>query len=150
MNGTITRTTTKNSSKSVYRRTSQAAQWLLGRVQSSLLAALLIYKLLTVWLFVPLMQWIWAVALRYSPTRYITTDNLSSLLRSPFLAAAILLIGICTAWWALYEFSLILCGLDYAHHGQRCRLLPLLTRAGKALSMLCCPKTGVCYSMRRC
>ena len=98
MNGTITRTTTKNSSKSVDRRTSQAAQWLLGRVQSSLLAALLIYKLLTVWLFVPLMQWIWAVALRYSPTRYITTDNLSSLLRSPFLAAAILLIGICTAW----------------------------------------------------
>ena len=140
MNGTITRTTTKNSSKSVYRRTSQAAQWLLGRVQSSLLAALLIYKLLTVWLFVPLIQWIWAVALRYSPTRYITTDNLSSLLRSPFLAAAILLIGICTAWWALYEFSLILCGLDYAHHGQRCRLLPLLTRAGKSIAHAMLPK----------
>ena len=131
---------TQTGGKTAYRSASRAARWLLGRVQSSLLTAMLIYKLLTVWVFVPLMQQIWAIALRLSPTQYITTDNLSSLLRSPSLAAAILLIGICTAWWALYEFSLILCGLDYARHGQRCRLLPLLTRAGKNIAHAMLPK----------
>ena len=118
----------------------QAARWLLGRVQSSLLVALLIYKLLTVFAFVPLMQQVWATALRFSPTQYITTDNLTGLLRSPTLLAAILIIVICTAWWALYEFSLILCGLDYARHDQRCSLLPLLRRAAMSIKHAFLPK----------
>lgn len=126
--------------KSPYACMKQAARWLLGRVQSSLLVALLIYKLLTVFAFVPLMQQVWATALRFSPTQYITTDNLTGLLRSPTLLAAILIIVICTAWWALYEFSLILCGLDYARHDQRCSLLPLLRRAAMSIKHAFLPK----------
>lgn len=111
----------------------QIARWLQGRVQSSLLVALLIYKLLTISAFVPLMQQIWAAALRLSPTQYITTDNLIGLLRAPSLLVAIFLIAACTAWWALYEFSLIMCGLDNARHGQRCRLFALLRRAAASI-----------------
>ena len=126
--------------KSPYAGLSQAARWLQGRVQSALLAALLLYKLLTVLIFVPLMQQLWAAALRLSPTHYITTDNLTGLLRSPLLLGAILVIVICTAWWALYEFALIICGLDYARHGQRCALFSLLRRAAFSIRHAFLPK----------
>ena len=126
--------------KNAYAVLSQRARWLQGRVQSSLLTALLIYKLLTLFAFVPLMQSLWAMALRFSPTQYITTDNLAGLLRAPTLLAAIFVIVTCTAWWALFEFALILCGLDYARHSQRCRLLPLLRRAALSIRHAFLPK----------
>ena len=132
--------TANQKTKSPYACLAQTARRLLGCVQSSLLAALLIYKLLTVLAFVPLMQQVWAAALRLSPTQYITTDNLVGLLRSPSLLAAILIIVICTAWWALYEFSLILCGLDDARHGRCCRLFALLRRAAVSIRHAFLPK----------
>lgn len=75
--------------KSFYKKNKQAAKWLLGRVQSSLLVALLLYKLLAALVFLPAIRQVWVLALRFSPTQYITTDNMLSLLRSPLLVAAI-------------------------------------------------------------
>lgn len=125
---------------SPYQRALKTSRWLLGRVQSTLLVTLLLYKLLTIWFFIPLMQQIWALALHFSPTKYITTDNLSSLFASPFILLALPVIGVLTAWWALYEFSLILCGLDYARCNERCRFFPLLSRAAVSIRHALHPK----------
>lgn len=140
MNSVESPSTAQPGAKSAYACLAQRARWLQGRVQSSLLTALLIYKLLTLFAFVPLMQYLWATALRFSPTQYITTDNLAGLLHAPTLLVAILVIVTCTAWWALFEFALILCGLDYARHSQRCRLLPLLRRAALSIRHAFLPK----------
>ena len=123
-----------------YPRLKQTAKWLLRRVQRSLLAALILYKLITILVFVPVLQKVWALALRIFPAQYITTDNLTNLLCAPQMILAILFIGIATAWWALYEFSVVLCALDRVRTGQRCKLLGLLREAAVRIRHAWLPK----------
>ncbi len=111
----------------------RTARWLLHRVQSALLLALILYKILTIMVFIPLMQRIWTLGLWLSPTKYFTTDNLLRIFLSPSVLVAAVLIASATAWWALYEFSLIICGLDAAQHGEACRLRALLLRAARSI-----------------
>lgn len=134
------------SSGTPYAVIKRTARWLLYRVQSALLFALILYKVLTVLIFIPLMQRIWSLGLWLSPTKYFTTDNLSRLFLSPSVLIAALLIASATAWWTLYEFSLIICGLDAAQHGEPCRLRVLLLRAAKSIRHALLPRNwGVLF-----
>lgn len=120
---------------------------LLSRVQTSLLCALLIYKVITVCICLPLMQWLWSLALQLSPSEYIVTDNLKHMLSSPAILISIIIMAIATAWWTLYEFSLILCGLDNARNGKPCKLLPLLGQAAVSIRHALLPKNWLVLIM---
>lgn len=107
------------------------AKKMVSRGRLPLIGVILVYKLLTVCLFMPLLRLIWAAGLRLSPVHYITNNNIGELFTSPFILAAALIMGILAAGWTLYEFSLILHGLDMGLRGQKFRLHRLF---GKSLS----------------
>ena len=99
---------------------------LLHRAEVALLSAILLYKLATNLLFVPLMQQLWSLTLRFAPMHYLSNNNASDIFASPAIIGCIALIAILTAFWALYEFSVLLHGLNLAHKGQKIRLPALL------------------------
>ena len=73
-----------------YTKTKQLQKELSHRAQMPLLGTLIVYKLAALLLIAPAVRLIWAAALRLSPVPYITNRNLFSILKVPFVPAAIL------------------------------------------------------------
>ncbi len=102
---------------------------MIGRGLWPLLGTLIAYKLLSVFIFLPAIDAFWALILRLSPVHYITSDTLFSVLKVPYVPAAILIIGVLAAFWAMFEFSLIIIGLDHAFKAERISLKSLCISA---------------------
>ena len=100
-------------------------QW----AQGSLLVFVLVYNLLFQLVLVPLGKAVWAAALNASPAHYIISDNLGLILRSPLIWAALLVIAVGYAFWAMLEIAGILICVDCAQRGHRIGLLALLRRS---------------------
>lgn len=104
----------------------RSARALLHRAETALIAAVILYRLATSVLFVPLMQQLWSLTLRFAPMHYLSNNNASDIFASPAIIGCIALIAILTAFWTLYEFSVLLHGLELARRGEKIRFLPLL------------------------
>ena len=109
-----------------YHSLQSTARALLRRAGAALLAAMVLYKIATNYLFIPLMQRLWSLTLRFAPMHYLNNNNASDIFTSPAIILCIVLIAILTAFWALYEFSVLLHGLDLARRGKPARLPALL------------------------
>ena len=94
-----------------------SARAIIRRAEIPLLAVIVLYKAATNLLFVPLMQQLWSLTLRFAPMHYLSNNNASDIFSSPAIILCITLIAILTAFWALYEFSVLLHGLDLARKG---------------------------------
>lgn len=103
-----------------------SARAVIRRAEIPLLAVIVLYKAATNLLFVPLMQQLWSLTLRFAPMHYLSNNNASDIFSSPAIILCITLIAILTAFWALYEFSVLLHGLDLARKGETIRLPALL------------------------
>lgn len=112
----------KQKRKSAYR----AAAQLWKRTGSAALAALFLYKAITVLLMAPLLQGIWAASVALSSNKFITTDRVGKLFLSPSLLIGILLIALFTAFWNIYEFSILFHALQKGMNGEKCRLRRLI------------------------
>ncbi len=108
------------------KETYRTAAKLWRRTESAALAAVLLYKMATVLLLAPLSHGIWALALLLSPSKFITTDQMTKLFLSPSLLAGGLLIALLNAFWNLYEFSLLFHALQKGLRGEKCRIRSLL------------------------
>ena len=104
----------------------QSAKALLHRSETALVASVILYRLATSVLFVPLMQQLWSLTLRFAPMHYLSNNNASDIFTSPAIVGCIALIAILTAFWTLYEFSVLLHGLELARRGEKIRFGPLL------------------------
>lgn len=104
----------------------QSAKALLHRAETPLVASVILYRLATSVLFVPLMQQLWSLTLRFAPMHYLSNNNASDIFTSPAIIGCIALIAILTAFWTLYEFSVLLHGLELARRGGKIRFGPLL------------------------
>ena len=104
----------------------QTAHSIMHRAGPAVLAAAVLYRAASGFLFVPLMQQIWSLTLRFAPMHYLNNSNASDIFTSPAIVGCIAAIAVLTAFWALYGFSILLHGLDRARRGETLRLLPLL------------------------
>ena len=118
--------TSIQSASRVYRSFRSSARVLICRAETPLLAAVILYKCAARIFFVPLMQQLWSLTLRFAPIHYLSNSNASDIFSSPAIIACIALIAVLTAFWALYEFSILLHGLDTARRGGKIRFIPLL------------------------
>ena len=109
-----------------YRSLQHAAQVLLRRAEAAFLAAVVLCKLAANLLLMPLVQQIWALTVRFAPMHYLNNHNASDIFSSPAIIGFIVLIAILIAFWTLYEFSVLLHGLDLARRGETIRLAALL------------------------
>lgn len=109
-----------------YRSLQHAAQVLLRRAEAAFLAAVVLCKLAANLLLMPLVQQIWALTVRFAPMHYLNNHNASDIFSSPAIIGCIVLIAILIAFWTLYEFSVLLHGLDLARRGETIRLAALL------------------------
>lgn len=105
-----------------YRQLHLSACALLQKAGLPLLGLLLLYKVATVLLFIPAMQLLWALTLRFAPIRYLNNSSAGQIYRSPAILCGIALIVILTAFWVLYGFSLLLHALSAVQQGKRIRL----------------------------
>ena len=112
-------------SNSAYRSLQSSARALMRRGETALLASVILYKAATTYLFVPLMQQLWSLTLRFAPMHYLSNNNASDIFASPAIIGCIALIAILTAFWTLYEFSFLLHGLDTARRGEKIRFRQL-------------------------
>lgn len=108
-----------------YRDLKQSAKALMRHAETALIVTIVLYKILTNLLFIPAMNGIWSLTLRLSPVNYLTNNNAHQIFTSPSIVCGIALIAILVAFWNLYEFSLVLHGLDFARRGEPCKLWPL-------------------------
>lgn len=126
-----------------------SARAIIRRAEIPLLAVIVLYKAATNLLFVPLMQQLWSLTLRFAPMHYLSNNNASDIFSSPAIILCITLIAILTAFWALYEFSVLLHGLDLARKGETIRLpccAPLLQISATHF----CRRTGSFWSTVPC
>ena len=123
MNDPITALRTANQK---YRSLQHAAQVLLRRAEAAFLPAAVLCKLAANLLLMPLVQQIWALTVRFAPMHYLNNHNASDIFSSPAIIGCIVLIAILIAFWTLYEFSVLLHGLDLARRGETIRLAALL------------------------
>ena len=117
-----------------YRSLQHAAQVLLRRAEAAFLPAVVLCKLAANLLLMPLVQQIWALTVRFAPMHYLNNHNASDIFSSPAIIGCIVLIAILIAFWTLYEFSVLLHGLDLARRGETIRLAALL---GASLLDIC-------------
>ena len=111
--------------RGIYKSIRQSANALMHRAETLLVAAIVLYKILTNLVFLPAMNGIWALTLRFSPVNYLTNNNAHQIFTAPSILGGIAVIAILVAFWNLYEFSLVLHGLDLARRGERYRLRTL-------------------------
>lgn len=109
-----------------YRSLQHAAQVLLRRAEAAFLPAVVLCKLAANLLLMPLVQQIWALTVRFAPMHYLNNHNASDIFSSPAIIGCIVLIAILIVFWTLYEFSVLLHGLDLARRGETIRLAALL------------------------
>ena len=118
--------TSLHASNETYSSMKHSARAIIRRAEIPLLAVIVLYKAATNLLFVPLMQQLWSLTLRFAPMHYLSNNNASDIFSSSAIILCITLIAILTAFWALYEFSVLLHGLDLARKGETIRLPALL------------------------
>ncbi len=118
--------TSLHQANQAYHSFRNSARALLRRAEIPLIASIILYKLASSHLFVPLMQQLWSLTLRFAPMHYLSNNNASDIFASPAIIGCIALIAVLTAFWTLYEFSVLLHGLDLARRGEKIRFLPLL------------------------
>ena len=118
--------TTLRTANQNYRSLQYSAQALLHRAETGLLAAVVLCKLAANLLLMPLVQQIWALTVRFAPMHYLNNRNASDIFSSPAIIGCIALIAVLIAFWTLYEFSVLLHGLDLARRGEAIRLTALL------------------------
>ena len=122
---------TLRQANAAYRALRQETQALVRRAETALITAIILYKLLTELVFLPAMRGIWSLTLRVSPVNYLTNTNAHQIFTAPSILGGIALIAILVALWNLYEFSIVLHGLDRARRGEPSGL-PALFRVSLA------------------
>lgn len=122
---------TLRQANAAYRALRQETQALVRRAETALITAIVLYKLLTELVFLPAMRGIWSLTLRVSPVNYLTNTNAHQIFTVPSILCGIALIAILVALWNLYEFSIVLHGLDRARRGEPSGL-PALFRVSLA------------------
>ena len=115
--------------RKTYRSIRSQGRALLHRAETAILAAVLLYKILTNLVFIPAMHGIWGLTLRFSPVNYLSNNNAHQIFTSPTILGGIVLIAVLAAFWTLYEFSLVLHGIDLARRGEKIRMRPLFFHA---------------------
>ncbi len=88
-----------------------------------------LYAVATNLLFIPLMQQLWSLTLRFAPVHYLNNSNASDIFVSPAIILCLVVIALLTAFWALYEFTVLLHGLELARSGRPVQLPALLRDA---------------------
>ena len=88
-----------------------------------------LYAVATNLLFIPLMQQLWSLTLRFAPVHYLNNSNASDIFVSPAIILCLVVIALLTAFWALYEFSVLLHGLELARSSRPVQLPALLRDA---------------------
>ncbi len=114
--------TEKKERRKIYK--SMSILW--RRTGSAALATILLYKMATALLMVPLTDAIWSIAVSLSSNKFITTDRIGNLFLSPFLLIGLFLIALIAAIWNTYEFSILFHTLQAAADGKKCKILTLL------------------------
>ena len=122
---------TLRQANAAYRALRQETQALVRRAETALITAIVLYKLLTELVFLPAMRGIWSLTLRVSPVNYLTNTNTHQIFTAPSILSGLVLIAILVALWNLYEFSIVLHGLDRARRGEPSGL-PALFRVSLA------------------
>lgn len=90
----------------------------------AVLAAAVLYRAASGFLFVPLMQQIWSLTLRFAPMHYLNNSNASDIFTSPAIVGCIAAIAVLTAFWALYGFSILLHGWTAPAGARRSACFP--------------------------
>ena len=109
-------------------KNTQMAMRCIGQGGRPLLGALLGYKVVTAAGFIPLLQGIWAAALRLAPEEMLLPGNVWQMVRAPSVLLAVPVMLVMTAWWTLYGAAIVLCGLDYGRRSEKCGPFRLLWR----------------------
>lgn len=104
-----------------YRSLHDAARSLLSPKGRVFLFFLLFYKVLTNLLFVPALQLIWALTLRFAPIRYLNNKTASRIFASPAIIGCIAVLAVLAAFWNLYEVATMLQLLTRIRHGEPLR-----------------------------
>ena len=112
-----------------YRALRHAARTLIQKESRTLLLLVLFYKALTHLLFVPALQQIWALTLRFAPIRYLNNQTASQIFASPAIIGCIVLMVVLAAFWGLYELSVFLHALAQMRRGEPLRPLPVFRDA---------------------
>ena len=105
-----------------YRSLHAAARSLLSSKGRVLLLFLLFYKVLTNFLFVPALQLIWALTLRFAPIQYLNNKTASRIFASPAIIGCIVVLAVLAAFWSLYEVAAMLQLLTQMRHGEPLRV----------------------------
>lgn len=105
-----------------YRSLHAAARSLLSSKGRVFLLFLLFYKVLTNFLFVPALQLIWALTLRFAPIRYLNNKTASRIFASPAIIGCIAVLAVLAAFWSLYEVAAMLQLLTRVRHGEPLRV----------------------------
>ena len=105
----------------IYRSLHDAARSLLSPKGRVFLFFLLFYKVLTNLLFVPALQLIWALTLRFAPIRYLNNKTASRIFASPAIIGCIAVLAVLAAFWNLYEVATMLQLLTRVRHGEPLR-----------------------------
>ena len=104
-----------------YRSLHDAARSLLSPKGRIFLLFLLFYKVLTNLLFVPALQLIWALTLRFAPIRYLNNKTASHIFASPAIIGCIAVLAVLAAFWSLYEVATMLQLLTRIRRGEPLR-----------------------------
>ena len=131
---------TLREANAAYRELRRNAKALMHRAETFLITAIVLYKILTNLFFLPAMRGIWSLTLRFSPVNYLTNNNAHQIFTTPSILGGIALIAVLAALWNLYEFSLVLHGLDFARRGEACKLRPLFRESFAAIRHAVFPK----------
>ena len=108
------------------KQTYRAASLLWRRTGTAALATILIYKAATGFLFAPLLHGIWFLSSFLSSNKFITTDCIGKLFLSPSWLIGMVLIALLTAFWNIYEFSILFHALQSGFRGEKCKIRTLL------------------------
>ena len=123
-----------------YRSLHAAARSLLSSKGRVFLLFLLFYKVLTNFLFVPALQLIWALTLRFAPIRYLNNKTASRIFVSPAIIGCIVVLAVLAAFWSLYEVAAMLQLLTRVRHGEPLRVGVVFRDAFRSLVRVFLPQ----------
>lgn len=124
----------------IYRSLHDAARSLLSSKGRVFLLFLLFYKVLTNLLFVPVLQLIWALTLRFAPIRYLNNKTASRIFASPAIIGCIAVLAVLAAFWSLYEIAAMLQLLTRMRHGEPLRAGAVFRDAFRSLVRVFLPQ----------
>lgn len=123
-----------------YRSLHAAARFLLSSKGRVFLLFLLFYKVLTNFLFVPALQLIWALTLRFAPIQYLNNKTASRIFASPAIIGCIVVLAVLAAFWSLYEVAAMLQLLTRVRHGEPLRVGAVFRDAFRSLVRVFLPQ----------